>query len=40
MNSTNIIAAIAIAGIALFILPFIMCHSPNEIELEEKEESE
>jgi hypothetical protein len=40
MNSTNIIAAIAILGIVFFVFPLIACHSPNGIELVEKDKSE
>ncbi|MHA2277624.1 MAG: hypothetical protein ACXAC2_17730 [Candidatus Kariarchaeaceae archaeon] len=36
MNSTVI--TLFVIGIALIAIPFIACHSPSKIELEEKEE--
>jgi hypothetical protein len=40
MNSNNIIVAIVILGIVFIVFPLIACHSPNGIELIEKDKSE
>lgn len=36
LKMNNIIAGLLILGIALFVIPFIACQSPDGIELKEK----